>query len=82
MSISKISTSATLAFAFIGGAIVLAPSNVEAAGKKSSSKFIKYEVLKPVPCSKRGSSSSNRKIGPPANDWNRGCSDITRCNRK
>jgi hypothetical protein len=72
MSISKIISSATLAFALIGGAIVLAPTNVEAAGKKKSD-FIKYPVLKP------GQGKPGKPV--PVQPWNRGCSDITRCKR-
>jgi hypothetical protein len=73
MSISKIITSATLAFALIGGAIVLVPTNVEAAAKKTS-KFIKYPVLNP------GKPKPGQPV--PVGPWTRGCSDITRCARK
>ena len=33
----------------------------------------------PVPCSKKGGSQANCAAGPPANPYNRGCNQITKC---
>lgn len=69
MSIRNLFTSASLALALIGGGIVLAPTSVEAAGKK----HISYDALK-----KNNNSKLNRP-GAQANKHTRGCSAITRC---
>jgi hypothetical protein len=80
MTISKIITSASLAFAILGGAIALAPTSAHSAGK---GKFIDYRTLERnrIPCSKRGQSFNNCKVGGEANPYKRGCSDASRCAR-
>jgi hypothetical protein len=72
MSISKLITSASLAFAMIGGAIAFSPAQVEAGGKKQ---FISNEALK------KNNPKGKQRPGAKANPWSRGCSLATRCKR-
>lgn len=44
MSISKLITSASLAFAMIGGAIAFAPASVDAAGASKVKRFCPQQV--------------------------------------
>jgi hypothetical protein len=81
MNISKLITSASLAFAIVGGSMVLTPSSAVAAGKKGD--FISYGALNKnrVPCSKRGGSHVNCSPGAQANPYKRGCSKASGCAR-
>ncbi|MBW8889902.1 MAG: hypothetical protein JF616_19250 [Fibrobacteres bacterium] len=71
----------SLAFAMIGGAVLLAPSTSTAGTAKANSGFISIGALKhdAIPCSKRGGTDKNCRVGPPVNPPSRGCSAITRC---
>lgn len=77
----NITKTLSLAFAMIGGALVLTPSSTEAASNAKSGQHISYDALKKggIPCSKRGASAKNCRVGEPANPYKRGCNKITRC---
>ncbi|KAF6142500.1 hypothetical protein GIB67_039464 [Kingdonia uniflora] len=47
----------------------------------ATTQYISYEVLKKnsVPCSQKGASYYNCKLGAAANPYTHGCSAITRC---
>ena len=67
---TKTLSTLSLAFALVGGAIVLAPSQAEAANNKG---HISFDALK------KNNNNKNNRPGQPANKWSRGCSAITRC---
>jgi hypothetical protein len=77
MNIANTISALSLAFAMIGGAVMIAPAPAHAA----NSGFISFGALKKdqVPCSKRGASAQNCRPGKQANPHTRGCSAITRC---
>ena len=70
MKISKTLSTLSLAFALVGGYLVFAPSQAEAANKG----HISYDALKKNQVGKNGT-----RPGQPANKWSRGCNAITRC---
>lgn len=51
---------------------------------KAKSKYISYGAMNKnkTPCSRRGASYYNCKPGGQANPYKRGCSNISRCNRR
>lgn len=81
MIVTKTLSTFSLAFALIGGALVLTPSTTAAASKSTKSTHISFDALKRnnIPCSKRGASANNCRVSDQANKHTRGCSAITRC---
>ncbi|KAH9863672.1 Protein RALF-like 22 [Plenodomus biglobosus] len=75
----KFSTTLSLALLASLGAAAAIPQP-EAQEKK----VISYGALNRnnVPCSRRGASYQNCRAGAKANDYSRGCSTGTRCNRE
>jgi hypothetical protein len=77
MTIIKALSTLSLALTMIGGAVMLAPSTVKAGG------FISNGALKHnnIPCSVRGGTSNNCRVGTPANPPSkiRPCLKIQRC---
>ena len=70
MQISKTLSALSLAFALVGGAIVIVPSQAEAANNG----HISYDALK-----KNQGGKKDTRPGKPANKYNRGCSKINHC---
>lgn len=70
MKITKTLSTLSLAFAMVGGYLVFAPTQAEAANKG----HISYDALK-----KNQAGKNNTRPGQPANNWNRGCSKINHC---
>jgi hypothetical protein len=82
MTTIKVLSTLSLALAMIGGALVLTPSSASAGTvKKANSGFISNPALghNNIPCSKRGGTDKNCRVGPPVNPPSRGCSKITLC---
>jgi hypothetical protein len=82
MTFAKSISTLSLALAMIGGAVMLAPSSATAGtAKKANSGFISNGALghNNIPCSKRGGTDKNCRVGPPVNPPSRGCSKITMC---
>ncbi|MBW8890236.1 MAG: hypothetical protein JF616_20980 [Fibrobacteres bacterium] len=79
MNIAKSLSALTLAFAIIGGAVMIAPASSHAG----NSGFISNGALKHnnIPCSVRGGTSNNCRVGTPANPPPkiRPCLKIQRC---
>jgi hypothetical protein len=69
MQISKTLSALSLAFALVGGAIVIAPSQAEAGNNG----HINYDALK------KNHANKNTRPGQPVNKWTRGCSAINKC---
>lgn len=65
----------SFAFTLMGGAIVVAPSSVDAAGHISNEALRKNNI----PCSVRGGNQNNCRVGNEANKWTRPCSKQQRC---
>jgi hypothetical protein len=70
MIISKTLSTLSLAFALVGGAIVIAPSQAEAGNNG----HISYDALK----KNQGNKNATRP-GQQANPWSRGCNKINHC---
>jgi hypothetical protein len=75
MQITKTLSALSLAFALVGAAIVIAPSQANAGNNG----HISYEALKRnfVPTGHKN--PGNGRAGQQANKYNRGCSAINRC---
>lgn len=75
MQITKTLSALSLAFALVGGAIVIAPSQAEAGNNG----HISYEALKRnfVPTGHKN--QGNGRAGNQANKYTRGCSKINHC---
>lgn len=70
MNITKTISTLSLAFAMVGGAVVIAPSQAEANNKGQ----ISYDALK-----KNQAGKNHTRPGAKANPYNRGCSKINQC---
>ena len=70
MTIFKTISTLSLAFALVGGAVFIAPSQAEAGNNG----HINYDALK----KNQGGKNATRP-GQPANKYNRGCSKINMC---
>jgi hypothetical protein len=71
MNITKYFSALSIAFALIGGAVMMTPSSAHAG------KFISFDALKKNTANTKG----NNRPGKQANPHTRGCSDIARCHR-
>jgi hypothetical protein len=76
MTISKSISTLSLAFAMIGGYLVFAPSQAEAANNNG---HISYEALKRNFIPTGHKNPGNSRPGQPANKYTRGCSAIQHC---
>jgi hypothetical protein len=69
MNISKTISTLSLAFAMVGGALVLTPSEAKAGNNG----HISYDALK------KNHANKNTRPGQQANPWSRGCSAQQKC---
>lgn len=76
MNLTKTFSAFSLAFALIGGAIVLTPSSADAAARKKS-RYISYEAMK----GNRAPAPSWSGKRPGQKPYRRSCTQQTRCAR-
>lgn len=75
MTLFKTISTLSIALTFMGGLAVFAPSSASAADHISNGALKRNNI----PCSIRGGTQNNCRVGAPVNKWTRPCTAQQRC---